>query len=267
MVLYDTIQLLFSRYRSRIENLRIADVRLGVHLTAIRLSDDCLGVAATLADNQSFCHKNKRDFGDFTPTKITDATVTGLFESKKSSAIIDTLKVAVLNAISSSLPLDPIYRVLEDMDPIDLVDLQSQKTITIVGGFQSYIQKVVETGNRLFVLEMNENALSAEQKSFYVPANKYREVIPQSDIVIITGLTLVNNTIDGLLSAISPGTQVIVTGPSAGILPDILFENHVNIIGSTRITRPDLLFDIVSQGGAGYHLFKYCARKICILHE
>ena len=70
-----------------------------------------------------------------------------------------------------------------------------------------------------------------------------------------------------MLLAISPGSQVIVTGPSVSIIPDILFENKVSIIGASIITKPEMLFDIVSDGGTGFHLFEYCARKICILKD
>jgi uncharacterized protein (DUF4213/DUF364 family) len=137
----------------------------------------------------------------------------------------------------------------------------------MVGAFQSYMRKIAGTNNKLYVLEMNEKALATDQKKFYVPASEYDKILPDSDVVIITGQTLVNRTIDDLLSAISPGTQVIVTGPSGNILPDILFANKVSIIGAIRITDPDILFDIVSEGGTGFHLFEYCARKICILKD
>jgi uncharacterized protein (DUF4213/DUF364 family) len=119
----------------------------------------------------------------------------------------------------------------------------------------------------LFVLELNRNAMTEESMKYYVPAEDYGKVIPESDVVIITGLTLVNNTIDGLLSVIRPETRVIVTGPSSSIIPDILFENNVSIIGATKIEKPDLLFRIVSEFGTGYHLFRYCARKTCIVNE
>jgi uncharacterized protein (DUF4213/DUF364 family) len=115
------------------------------------------------------------------------------------------------------------------------------------------------------VLELNENALAPEQKKYYAPAGEYKKILPESDIVIITGQTLVNRTIDDLLSVIAEGTQVVVTGPSSNIIPDILFKNKVSIIGAVRITDPEVLFDVVSEGGTGYHLFEYCARKICIL--
>lgn len=267
MIVNETYDLLLTKYKSQLEKLVITDVRLGVYLSAVKLSDNSFGVASTLCDDQTFCTKNNRDYGDFTPSKIIGQHVVDLFVTAKKSPVIDTLKIAVLNAISSKLLESSGYIILENTDPIDLIDLDSQKTITIVGGFQSYIQKAAASNSKLFVLELNKEALSEEQQQFYVPAMEYSKILPISDIVIITGLTLVNDTIDGLLSAITPGTQVIVTGPSSSLIPDILFKNHVNIIGATRITEPGKLFSIVSEGGTGYHLFKYCAQKICILNE
>ena len=249
------------------ETLTISDVRIGVLLSAVLLSDGSCGVSSTVTDILSHCDKKSRDFGDFSPLKIVGQNMISLFETDKKSGLIDTLRTAVLNAISSKLISTSNYRIIENSDPIDIIDLNSKKTITVVGGFQTYINRISESNNKLYVLELNENALSEEHKQYYVPANEYAKVLPVSEIVIITGLTLVNNTIDGLLASISPHTQVIVTGPSSSIIPDVLFENKVNIIGATRITNPDLLFSIVGEAGAGFHLFKYCAQKISILNE
>lgn len=267
MILEQTYKLLKTKYKDQIETLTISDVRIGVLLSAVLLSDGNCGVSSTLTDNLAHCDKKSRDYGDFSPLKIKGQKVISLFETDKKSNLIDTLKTAVLNAISSKLLSTSNYRIIENSDPIDLIDLSSKKTITIVGGFQTYIQKISESRNKLYVLELNENALSEEQKQFYIPAAQYAKILPSSDIVIITGLTLVNNTIDDLLASIAPKAKVIVTGPSSSIIPDILFENKVNIIGATRITDSDLLFSIVGEAGAGFHLFKYCAQKISILNE
>jgi uncharacterized protein (DUF4213/DUF364 family) len=267
MILEQTYILLKTKYHNQIKDLTISDVRIGVFLSAVLLSDGSCGAASSFIDTPSFCEKKNRDFGDFSPLKIKGQNVTKLFETDKKSNLIDTLRITVLNAISSKLVTAPDYKIIENSDPIDLIDLSSDKTITVVGGFQTYIRRISETNNKLYVMELNENALSDEHKQYYVPADEYVRIIPSSDIVIITGLALVNNTIDGLLSSISPHTQVIVTGPSSSLIPDILFENNVNIIGATRITDPDLLFSIVGEAGAGYHLFKYCAQKICIMND
>lgn len=266
MIIDQTCRLLTEKYRDHTEQLTISDVVIGIHLTAVRLSDNSIGTSSNITEDHSFCSKKNRDFGDFTPLKIIDRKVTDILRANRDSRIFSSLKTAVINAVSSGLLSSGNYTIIEDCDPVQLIDLNPGKTITIVGAFQSYIQKISGTGARLFVLELNENALSDDQKRFFVPADQFSGVFSQSDIVIITGQTLVNRSIDELLDAVPKGAQVIVTGPSAGIFPDILFGKKVNIIGTTRITNPDLLFEVVGQGGAAYHLFEYCARKICILN-
>jgi uncharacterized protein len=267
MISEQTYSLVKAKCKQYQEQIKIAEVRIGLHLAAVRLTDGSVGVAGTLNENKVHCSKAQRDFGDYTPTQITGRTVADLFETDKKSGVIDTLRIAVLHALSSRLIADAGYKIVEDADPVDLIDLQPQKTITIVGAFQSYIQKISNTDNILHVLELDENALTAEHKKFYVPAEKFPEILPVSDIVIITGLSLVNRTIDDLLASTRPGAKVVVTGPSGNILPDILFENNVDIIGAMRITDEKLLFDLVSEAGTGYHMFRYCAKKICILNE
>lgn len=266
MIFEQTCDLLINKYRARTENLSIDKVVIGLNLTAVRLSDNSVGVASNIPDNHSFCARHNRDFGDFTPLKITGQNVHDILLARKESGTIASLRTAVINAVSSKIAGSGNYRIIDDCDPVQLIDPDQDKTIAVVGAFQSYIQKISGAGNRLFVLELNENALADEHKKFFVQADRYSEILPESDIVIITGQTLVNSTLDDLLSVISPGAQVIVTGPSAGILPEVLFENRVNIIGSMKITWPEKLFDVVSQGGKGFHLFEYCARKICILN-
>ena len=169
MIIEQTYRFLKSRYKNKIENLTISDVRIGLFLTAVRLSDDSYGIASTLAESHPDCTKGKRDFSDFTPLKIKGQKVCSLFETYKESDTIFTLKTAVLNAISSKMISSGNYKVFENCDPIDLIDLNSQKTITIVGAFHSYIGKIAETENRLFVLEINENALPVGGRRWIAP--------------------------------------------------------------------------------------------------
>ena len=267
MILDETFNLLRRKYLTDVNDLVISDARIGVFLTAVSLSDGSTGVASTGSDALLNSYIQERDFGEFSPSKINGQKVIDLFDNNSNLKIIDTLRVAVLNALSSQFISKNNYKIIKDTDPIDLIDLTPQKTISIVGAFQSYIKKVAASKNKLNVLELNENALNDDQKQFYVPADKFSEILPASDIIIITGLTLVNNTIDDLLATISPAAKVIITGPSSSMIPDILFKKGVNIVGGTRINNAESLFKVVSEAGTGFHLFKYCAEKFCILNE
>jgi uncharacterized protein (DUF4213/DUF364 family) len=269
MILRSTIDFLNKRHRSYIEELYIQDARIGLFTSGVILSDGSAGLSSTLKPSNSeiFVKKKDRDFGDFTPNQIKGKRVKDLFASDKQDAIINTLKIAVLNAVSSRLLSDSPYTILSDADPIDQVDLSGSMIITIVGAFQSYINRIKETENKLNVLEYNPEALSEEDRKYYLPAKNFGEVLPVSDLVIITGLTLVNNSFDTLLKAIRPEAVIIVTGPSSSFIPDVLFSHNVDMIGALRVRDPELMLQTVSEAGAGYHMFRYCAEKICILNR
>lgn len=265
MIIRETIDLLYERIGNKLNSVRVSDVRIGMFLTAVELSDGSAGAAATQCADHPFCRKTERDFGPLTPSKIKGTAVTDIMYSEKNSGLISSLRMAVMNALSSTLLTDASYRIHRNSDPLEFLDLNEKMTVTIVGAFQSYIRKISAAGSRLNVLEMNREALNEEQRKYFVPADDYATVIPESDIVIITGQTLVNDTIDNLLNSVADGTRVIVTGPSGSIIPDILFRNNVSIVGATRITDSRLMFDVVGEGGTGFHLFEYCAEKITLL--
>ncbi len=267
MILEETCDLLRTAHAGDFGKLTVSDVRVGLHMTAVKLSDGSTGIASTLRSTAPPPRPDKRDFGDFTPGQIRGRSVLALLEYEKRTALADTLRIAVLNALSASRIRSGNYRIEEGTDPIDLADLTPGRSVAMVGAFQSYIRRIAAAGCRLQVLEMDLSIFHDDDLKYFVPAEEYRTVLPKADTVIITGLTLLNGTIDGLLQAVTPGAQVIVTGPSGSILPDVLFRHGVSIVGATQVTDPELAFEVVGQGGAGYHLFRYGARKICILRD
>ncbi len=266
MILQETYSRLISRFGIEPDSLTLSDCRIGQHMTAVRLSDGSVGIAGSVSDDLFHCDRKNRDFGDFTPGKICGRSVADLFSRESRSGIQAALKSAALNALSDQPLRSGRYLILPDTDPADLPDLAGKKVITIVGAFHTYIQRFSEAGHHVNVLELRPEALSDEHRKFYVPAANFSQVIPDSDLLVVTGLTLVNQTFAGLLAAAGPQTRIILTGPSASMIPDVLFEKGVSFIGATRITEPDRALDIIGQGGAGYHLFRYCAEKICIVN-
>lgn len=268
MIIDKTYEFLKASNAELLYNSKIEKVVLGFFFTAVKLSSGFCGMAKTeIVNNCCNSNKSKRSFGDFSPGKIQGQKVIDLFEKAEKSNIIENVRLATLNAISSEIISRSAYHVIEDKDPIDLLDLSKEKTVCIVGAFQSYINKIAATSNKLFVLELNENAFTEDQKRFYVPAKDYANTFAKSDIIVITGSTIANNTLDDLLASVPENALTILVGPSSSIIPDILFQKGVDIIGSTKILDAEKMFTIISEGGTGYHLFNTCAKKICIVND
>lgn len=264
-----TLSILTSRFGYRLEDIVIEDVCIGVFLTAVHLSNGAYGLASTQINRgRRHRYRDKRDLGPFTPFQIRGQRISELFAGETPPRVGDSLRVAVLNALSAAVMTPENYHILENKDPFDLLDLASGgKTVTVVGAFQSYIRKLKETANRLQVLELNPDAFQPEDRQYYVPAAEAPRILPASDIVIITGSATVNHSLEGLLDLIPAETTVVVTGPTSSYVPDALFEKNVDFIGATRITDPQKMMQMVGEAASGYYLFRYCAEKIVVARE
>ena len=251
-----------ARHQKELDGITIEDAVFGRYLCAVKLSNNQYGVSSIIEDDKVHCDKALRDYGPFTPLQIRGRSLPELFDYQKESATVNMLRIAVLNALSSLYISDESVKLMVDTDPIDLLDIKTGQRVILVGAFHSYIKHCLKAGANLGVLEMNQDALSDNHRSLFIPADQFEVVIPDAEVLIITGLTLVNDTLEGLLKAVRPGTKVVVTGPSSSIIPHVLFDYGVDMVGGIRITKPEVLFSLVGQGAAGYHLFKYCAEKI-----
>lgn len=79
------------------------------------------------------------------------------------------------------------------------------------------------------------------------PAEAAVDLIPQADMVALTGSALINHTLDRLLSFCRPGAQVVVLGPSAPLSP-VLFEHGASLISGAKVVDEQGVLRTVGQG-------------------
>jgi uncharacterized protein (DUF4213/DUF364 family) len=266
MIIEENIDYLKAFYPAML-GFTIADIRIGYYMMAVKLSDGSIGLASSEMGAPIHCAKKNRDYGEFTPLRIIGRTIGQLFDTGKLSSLINTLKVAVLNAVSNSINREKGTIVMRGVELTDLLRPGKEHKVVVVGAFHTYISKIVASGRPLRVLELNPDAMLPEHMQYFSPAHEFPRVLSDAGIVIITGLTIVNNTFDELLQACPADAQIAVIGPSSNLIADVLFAKNIEIIGNMLITKPDVLFDLVSQGAAGYHLYEYCAEKIFLVNR
>ena len=117
------------------------------------------------------------------------------------------------------------------------------KTVTCIGRFPFY-ERLARTAARSFLLEMNPQAGE-------LPPFAAEEVIPESDLVIITGTTLINKTLERLLE-LSRNGIAIVLGPSTP-MSDVLFDFGASVIAGVRVVDREKLFQSIAQGVKFYN--------------
>jgi len=266
MILDETIALLKTQYSEKFFQTTIQRVQLGPFFAAVQLSSGFCGLSSMEAASLNCCQRNRsREITAFSPGHISGQKLFDLFEFRNEPGTLDVVKLAAINAASQELLSASAYTIIQNQDPIGFVNLNEPKSICLVGAFHSYMHKIANSRSNLTVLELNEYAVPPEFKKYYRPTANASEVFQESDIIIVTGSSLANNTFDQLFSLMPQQKQVIVVGPSAGLIPDVLFSRGVHTIGTTRVVDTDLVFRAIAEGAAGYHLFMNGAQKICIL--
>jgi uncharacterized protein (DUF4213/DUF364 family) len=81
------------------------------------------------------------------------------------------------------------------------------------------------------------------------PATAADVLVPSADVVGITGSTLINHTLDGVLSLCRPGAFVALVGPSAPFSP-VVFDFGVSAVAGAQVLDEEAALGAVGQGAS-----------------
>lgn len=214
----------------------VNDVRIGKHWTAVAVMTP-LGMRAGLASSLSALDRHKhgqppvREAGRL--SQYSTADLAGLILSQSISEA--SVGLATINAL-----LDVDEQACVEVNAADvLVSHGAGKRVAIVGHFP-FIPRVRRAAKTLWVLELRPRGED-------VPANRATEIIPQADVVGITGSTLVNQTFDELISLCRPDAYVLVMGGSTP-LSTLFFDFGVDAVAGTYVVNVEAVLRAVSQG-------------------
>ncbi|MCL2716919.1 MAG: DUF364 domain-containing protein [Alphaproteobacteria bacterium] len=156
------------------------------------------------------------------------------------------------------------FETLEGVDAFNAAEVGSEETVVVVGAFVPFLRELRKIGARHFVLEKDPSTLKPHEMPYFRPAEKAPEVVPQADVLLVTGTTLGNDTLDGLVALAKPTARIVVVGPTVTMVGDAFFERGCHIIGGIKVTDPDAFLDILAEGGSGCHFFGRSAVKVSL---
>jgi uncharacterized protein (DUF4213/DUF364 family) len=113
------------------------------------------------------------------------------------------------------------------------------RRVAIVGHFP-FVEQVRQAAAECWVLELRPRPGD-------VPAGQVAEVLPQADVIALTGTSLINHTFDGLIGLCRPNAFVILLGGSAPLTP-VLFDRGVDAISGTRVVDVPAVLQAIGQG-------------------
>lgn len=244
-------QKIVDRLQPVCEGLKVEDVRIGLGYTSVRLSNNSTGLAWTAKDDSGNC------------THLTTAgTLAGESAASLLEMLLDkrhslprTLGVATANALVAGLPRPESTR----QDFLDIIDIQAEDNVVMVGFFGPVIPKIKRTGCTFNILELKTD------KPNTVPANQGKGLLASCSVAIITATSIITNTFDELVAGLGKPRAVIVLGPSAIMCPEIFANTPVTHIGGARVLDTNAVERIVSEGGGTMILKKYLSFETILL--
>ncbi len=174
--------------------------------------------------------------------------------------------IATINALSAILLEDEAcqYKPSAYGNALDLVKITGKDTVEMVGAFPPFIKRIREITNKLFVIEKNPRVAGKGDMIEIESETHLGEIIPQANIVVITGVTLVNHTLGPILELAKKASEIVIVGPTASVYPEPLFARGVTVMGGVRIVDAAKMIHLIGEAGSGYDFFENCAEKIVI---
>jgi len=250
-------------------SLQLERAVLGIFFTGVKLSNGAAGLCATPVKSvpEAVC----------CPSSAKAMPVPGRIHGRKVLQVLDdlyrpqdlrrALAIATLNALVESLWLrdgPPAGVEVSTGDAFDALTMGPQDRVALVGAFPPYMRVLRKRNQPFNVLELDPSTLKPDELPYYEPAERAPQVIPRADVLITTGTTLVNGSLDGLLRLLRPGAQAAVIGPTATLLAQPYARRGVTVVGGTRVLAGDELLELLAEGGSGYHFFGKTVERVTL---
>ena len=268
-ILTDTIKEVQRQLGEDLQSLTVEKVNIGIFFTGVKLSNGQGGICFTPIKSipeAVCCPSSARVMPS--SGKLRGRSVNYfLDEMFSSSPMKRALAIAVLNALSSTCwKINPPqnYEIKLGADPLDDVVFPKEARVVVIGALVPYFKMLKKQGLTFSILELDPRTLKEDEMEFYMPPEKADSVIQEADYLIITGTTLINDTLEAILDKAPDHAQIVVVGPTASMLPDAFFQRGVTALGGIAVTQPDHLLDVLAEAGSGYHFYGKSAEKIVI---
>ena len=222
------------------ESLQIAgdrlatDIRVGLGYTAVALDDGRCGVAFTI---------HEREYESC--TVLAEA---GTLAGRKAAELISWIKqddetacavgLATVNAL-----ITPSREAVE-ADILEQLSIGPNDAVGMIGYFGPLIDRIKKDARILHVFERKPIP-----EFGVLPATATPDLLPQCQVVIISGTTLLNRTIDGILDFCKTAREVAVLGPSTPFLPGPFKKRGVTILSGIQVVDTEKVLRIVSEAG------------------
>jgi len=223
---------------------KVREIHACAHWTAV-LSRHC-GLASTFKE-EVHPHKGVRDVGHLTEKSAFELVL----YSRAENLLEASIGMATINSL---IDIDE-SRCIEANAYEILVEKGRGKNVGVVGHFP-FISMLKDSAKNLWVIE--KRPLKGD-----FPAEAAEEILPQCDVVGITGTAFINHTLEDLLAQCK-GSFIALIGPTTPLTP-VLFDYGVDVISGSKVVEPNEVIRYINQGATFKELHHHGVKLLTMM--
>lgn len=203
----------------------IRDAVIGISLVAVELDNGHIGVSYVLREDlEAGCSifPYGREIVGREAVDIAEWAISG------GDSLQRGIGIASLSAASRAQSLDdcdsperPFGMTLRKTDRVGMI------------GLIAPVEKMLRPRvNDIFVFDKGISLLGGDDSSI-MPMEAQRETLPTCDIVIVSGTTMINGSIDGILGMCSGAREIVMIGASTPMFPSAFEGSGVTVLAGS----------------------------------
>jgi len=252
------IENVFDIAKNDLKDLYIKDVVIGISFAGVQLSNDNIAFIYLMREKlPSGC--SIFSYGEeMIGMKAIDCAkwaITGAEDLQRG------LGCAVINAANKYIRTT---KSTEDMDTL-YEKITSKDTVGVIGHMPPLVEKLASRVKRYISFDRAiEIQGSVENVSVY-PVSMQAELLPQCDVVIITGTTMINHTTDEILRMCTNAREIALVGFSVPFYPDAYKGSGITAISGIEFKSDfkEEIFKKISRGCGRLTMHEYGIGHFC----
>jgi uncharacterized protein (DUF4213/DUF364 family) len=271
-ILRETLATIRNIVGPEADDIAVERAVIGLFFTGVKLNNGSAGACATPIKTipEAVCCPSSAMAMPF-PGKLHGRPALDLAEEALGDpGIRRAVGIATMNALADTCwrrRPHPDTELRLGTDAFEATEIRPRDKVVVVGAFVPFLRALKRRRQPFLVLEQDPATLKADELPFFRPAEEAGKVIPEADVLLVTGTTLINDTLEDLLGLTKPAARVTMVGPTVSLLPDAFLRRGADILGTVRITEPDDFLEMLCEGGSGYHFLGRSARKVVLVRR
>lgn len=216
---------------------RIAEVRVGLGYTAVKVGGGQVGVGGML-----------RYLLDGSGCSLL--SYAGTLAGRLAAEIVPMLRSE--NIVEASIGLAAVNALAKwegpagssNDDLVELLHIDPHDQVGMVGDITPVLDRIRRYADKCFVFDDGKPGGEGITAS-----TLQEEILPQCDVVVLSATSLLNKTFDRLVTLSARAREICLMGPSTPLIPEVFKSRGVTLLSGRRFTHPDRLMQVVSEAG------------------